>query len=113
MDMNYKTYETYGEGNKLVVDPEGFAKVVRHMADQTFTGGECDPRLRLHETVSHVRLYAPEQLNADEGLADCCSASSALLNERESVYVRTAEGNEYVARYCIITFSVIACSYNL
>ena len=85
MYMQYKTYETYGGGNELVVDPDGYAKLVRHLAAQTFVRGENDPRLLLHETVRQVQL-------------------STL----ESVYVRTAEGHEYVARYCIITFSVFA-----
>ena len=99
----------YGGGNELVVDPDGYSKLVRHLAAQTFVGGERDPRLLLHETVRQVHLYAPklEQQNPDECLPDCCSSSSPLLNERESVYVRTAEGHEYIARYCIITFSVL------
>ena len=105
MYMHYKTYETYGAGNQLIVDPDGFAKLVRHLAAQTFVRGENDPRLLLHETVRQVQLYKPEreqQQNPDS------SVSNAPLNELESVYVRTAEGHEFVARYCIITFSVFA-----
>ena len=97
----------------MVVDPDGYAKLVRHLAAQTFLDGERDPRLLLHETVRQVQFYEPkgEQQNQDDCLPDCCSSSNPLLNERDSVYVRTAEGHEYIARYCIITFSVLAvCS---
>ena len=104
MYMHYSTYETYGAGNELIIDPDGFSKIVRYLAAQTFVRGENDPRLLLHETVRQVQLYSPEreQKNPDD------SASNAPLDERESVYVRTAEGHEFVARYCIITFSVFA-----
>lgn len=75
--------EKYGEEEAFIVDPEGFVKVVRYLAARTFTAN--DPRLRFNEMVTEVN-YAP--------------ASS------EGVYVKTASGNEYYARFAIITFSV-------
>ena len=96
-----KTYEEYGEGDAMVVDAEGYAKVVRHLAAQTFDGGESDPRLLLHETVREVRLC----IDNGNHLPDS-SAPSLAANERERVCVRTAEGHEYRAQYCIVTFSV-------
>ena len=85
-----KTDEMYGEGDAMVVDTEGYAKIVRHLAAHTFIGGEHDPRLLLRETVSEVHLSTAD----DECSTDC------------GVYVLTAEGHEYSAQYAIITFSV-------
>ena len=97
-----KTYEEYGEGDAMVVDTEGYAKVVRHLAAQTFVGGESDPRLLLHETVREVHLC----IDDGEHLTDS-SAPNPAANVREHICVRTAEGHEYRAQYCIVTFSVL------
>ena len=80
----------YGEGDAMVVDTDGYAKIVRHLATQTFVGGERNPRLLFRETVSEVHLSSADA----ECSTDC------------GVFVRTAEGHEYSAQYSIITFSV-------
>ena len=85
--------EKYGVEEAFVTEPEGFVKVIRYLAGQTFTAN--DPRLRLNEMVTEVHYdlesdqSVPEDLPTDEG-----------------VYVKTASGNEYYASYCIITFTV-------
>ena len=100
-DFHYQTEEVYGEGEAMVVDAEGYAKVVRHLAAQTFDGGAGDPRLLLRETVRELLLCSQEH--------ECLTGSSAsgsTADERERVCVRTAQGHEYRAQYCIVTFSV-------
>ena len=100
-DFHYQTEEVYGEGEALVVDAAGYAKVVRHLAAQTFDGGAGDPRLLLRETVREVLLCSGE----NEFLTDS-SASGSTADERERVCVRTAQGHEYRSQCCIVTFSV-------
>ena len=78
--------------NLQVLDPEGFTKVIRHVAEQTFSAN--DTRLRLNELVTEVHFalendqYVPNDLRND------------------GVYVKTASGRTYWARFCIITFPV-------
>ena len=81
----------FGSEEVLIVDTDGFAKLVRCLANKTFTGN--DSRLHLNETVSEVHY----NLNND-------SSVSGLPNY--GVYVKTSSGNEYWAQYGIITFSV-------
>ena len=99
--LNDKNDELYNEEDALVVDEEGYAKLVRHLAAQAFVRGAHDARLLLNETVREVRFLA-----ADGECSPNCNSSRTTTNEREGVYVRTAEGLEYCARYCIVTFSV-------
>lgn len=96
----------------MVVDPEGYAKIVRHLVSQTFVG-ESDPRLLLRETVREVRLCAangnaecPSHSNSGPNPNPIASSSHADENER-CICVRTAEGHEYRSHYCIVTFSVL------
>jgi hypothetical protein len=99
--MLNKTYELYGEGDAMVIEPEGYAKIVRHLAKQTFIDGESDPRLLLHETVREVHLLAVNgECNSNS------TSSNPAENNRDRVRVLTSNGNEYYARYCIVTFSV-------
>lgn len=92
-NMNSNDVDMFGDDDSFIVDPEGFAKIIRYLAAQTFTSIN-DRRLRFNELVTDVH-YAL----ADDPIA-------ALSNSQKGVYVKTASGNEYYARFCIITFSV-------
>ena len=75
-----------------MLDPAGFTKVIHHVAGQTF--GANDARLRLNELVTEVHFalendqYVPNDLRND------------------GVFVKTASGRAYWARFCVITFPV-------
>lgn len=84
--------EKYGAEEAFIVDPEGFVKVVRHLAARTFTAN--DQRLRFNEVVTEVHYSLATDQSVPVGLPE------------EGVYVKTASGNEYYARFAIITFSV-------
>lgn len=86
-NLHCQQEEVYGKKDMFVVDPDGFSKIIRHIAEQTFA--ENDSRLLLNERVSEVYLE-----HLPDGLPD------------NGVYVKTAAGNEYWARFCIITFPV-------
>lgn len=90
--LNNREPEVYGNEEVLVIDPDGFVKIIRHLASQTFTAN--DPRLRLNEMVSEVRYELETDPSVPEDLRN------------DGVYVKTADGKEYWARCCIITFSV-------
>ena len=90
--MNNKEEEVYGTEEALVVDQDGFAKIIRHLAAQTFSPN--DARLHLNEMVSEVHFELENNTNVPDGLP------------KEGVYVKTSGGNEYYAHFCIITFTV-------
>lgn len=92
--MNSDQEKVYGKQDFLVRDPEGFSKLIRHLSNQTFASN--DPRLRLNERVVEVHF----ELENDE------SVPNDLPDDGVGVYVKTAAGNEYYARFCIITFPV-------
>jgi polyamine oxidase len=83
--------EVFGKKDNFIPDSEGFLKPIRYLAAQVFAGIEF--RLRMNEIVTEVH-YALE--NDGQVPADL---------PKYGVYVKTAEGKEYWARYCIITFS--------
>ena len=85
------TKGAFGSEEVLIVDTDGFAKLVRCLANQTFTVN--DSRLHLNETVSEVHY----NLTND-------SSVSGVPNY--GVYVKTSSDNEYWAQYAIITFTV-------
>ena len=82
----------FGKKDSFIPDSEGFLKPIRHLAAQVFAGSEF--RLRMNEKVSevHFALENDEKVPGDL--------------PKNGVYVKTAAGNEYWARYCIITFTV-------
>ena len=82
----------FGKEDHFVTDSEGFLKPIRHLAAQVFAGSEF--RLRINETVSEVHFALENDEQVPAGLP------------KNGVYVKTAAGNEYWARYCIITFTV-------
>ena len=82
----------FGKKDNFIPDSEGFLKPIRYLAAQVFAGSEF--RLRMNEMVTEVH-YALE--NDDQVPADL---------PKNGVYVKTAAGKEYWARYCIITFTV-------
>ena len=84
--------EVYGYKDAFIIDPNGFSKIIRHIADETFAPN--DPRLLLNEAVTEVHFYLENDARVPDGLPD------------DGVYVKTATGNKYWARYCIITFPV-------
>ena len=84
--------EKYGAEEAFIVEPEGFSKIIRYLAGQTFVAN--DPRLRFNETVTEVHYTLDEDQSVPASLPT------------NGVYVKTASGNEYWAQYCIITFSV-------
>ena len=84
--------EKYGVEEAFVTEPEGFVKVIRYLAGQTFTAN--DPRLRLNEMVTEVHYALESDQSVPEGLPT------------DGVYVKTTSGSEYYASYCIITFTV-------
>lgn len=90
--MNNREVEDFGTEEALVVDPEGFAKIIRYLAKQTFTAN--DKRLLFNETVTEVHWVLENDTDVPEGL------------RKEGVFVKTAAGNEYYAPYGIITFPV-------
>ena len=90
--INNKEDSVYGKKEALVVDPEGFSKIIRHLASQTFTPN--DTRLHLNKTVSEVHFVLENDTNVPDDLPV------------EGVYVKTAGGNAYWAPFCIITFTV-------
>lgn len=90
--MNNNEQEKYGKEEAYIVDSGGFSKGVSYMASQVFATG--DQRLRLNELVTEVHT-------------DPANDQSIPLNyQNDGVYVVTASGNAYWAKYCIITFSV-------
>lgn len=91
-NLHCQQEEVYGYKDAFVVDPEGFSKVIRRVASQTFAPN--DPRLLLNETVAEVHFALENDARVPDGLPD------------DGVYVKTAAGNKYWARYCIVTFPV-------
>ena len=84
--------EVFGKKDCFVPDSEGFLKPIRHLATQVFAGSES--RLRLNEKVTEVHFALENEKEVPDGLP------------QNGVYVKTAAGNEYWARFCIITFTV-------
>ena len=96
-NLNNNETEVYGFEEVFIVDPDGFAKLIRCIANQTFSSD--DSRLHLNETVSEVHFALDDDLTIPTGLPNY------------GVYVKTASGNQYWARFCIITFSVRSTYY--
>lgn len=90
--LKNKETDVYGSQEVLVIDPDGFVKIIRYLSGQTFTAN--DSRLRLSETVNEIHYELENDQNVPDGLP------------KDGVYVRTSGGNEYWARHCILTFSV-------
>ena len=91
-NLHCQQEEVYGYKDAFIIDPEGFSKVIRHIAEETFT--KNDPRLLLNEAVTEIHFSLENDARVPSGLPD------------DGVYVKTATGNKYWARYCIITFPV-------
>ena len=91
-DLNNNQTEVYGFEEVLIVDPDGFAKLIRCLANQTFSSN--DSRLHLNEIVTELHFALDNDSTVPAGLPNY------------GVYVKTAAGNQYWARFCIITFSV-------
>ena len=84
--------EIFGKKDNFIPDSEGFLKPIRYLAAQVFAGMES--RMRLNELVTEVHFALENDVEVPAGLP------------KNGVYVKTASGNEYWARYCIITFTV-------
>ena len=91
-NWNCDQEEVYGIQDHFLPDSWGLTKVVQHLAKEIFA--ENDPRLRLNETVTEVHFA----LDNDRSIPDDIP--------KEGVLVKTASGNKYYGRFCIITFTV-------
>ena len=78
--MNNENWDVFGKEDALVVDPSGYAKIIRHLAAQTFTPN--DSRLHFNETVSEMHYELENDQNMPSGLPN------------NGVYVKTTEGNK-------------------
>lgn len=92
-NWNCDQEEVYGYCDHFIPDPWGLSKVVDLLAAETFTMPN-DTRLRLKEPVTDVHFDLENDSDVPSDLP------------REGVYVKTATGEQYWARYCIITFTV-------
>ena len=92
--MNNKQYDNvYGKIDALVIDQKyGYGNIIHHLAIQTFRLD--DSRLNFEEKVSEVHY----ELENDKNVP--------FYVPKYGVYVKTTNGNEYWAQYCIITFTV-------